>query len=181
MLVDGGKVRGLSLHLDRLVHDCRRVFDADLDPERIRELARHALGDATGAVVVRVTVFDPDLELGHPGSDVNWHGAHAYATWAGKTLPTGAQWEKAARGPHGEVYPWGDQPTPAKCNVREGRIGSTTPVNRYLSGASAYDVYDLCGNVWEWRSSETTRALRAEGRCLHQPLQPLRSGYLQRC
>lgn len=73
MLVDDGKVRGLSLHLERLLHDCRRIFNTDLDPERVRELVWHALGDVAGALVVRVTVFDPDLELGHPGSDADPH------------------------------------------------------------------------------------------------------------
>ena len=69
MRVDDQRVRGLSLHLERLMRDCRRVFDADLDPERIRRLIRHALVDTPRSVVVRVTVFDPTLELGHPGAD----------------------------------------------------------------------------------------------------------------
>jgi branched-subunit amino acid aminotransferase/4-amino-4-deoxychorismate lyase len=69
MRVDGLRVRGLSLHLDRLVRDCRRLFDAELDPERVRHLIRQAVADVSGAIVVRVTVFDPDLELGHPGAE----------------------------------------------------------------------------------------------------------------
>jgi branched-subunit amino acid aminotransferase/4-amino-4-deoxychorismate lyase len=69
MRVDDQRVRGLSLHLERLLRDCRRVFDADLDPDRIRHLIRHALADLSQPVVVRVTVFDPTLELGHPGAD----------------------------------------------------------------------------------------------------------------
>lgn len=69
MRVDNYRVRGLSLHLERLVRDCRRVFDADLDPDRIRHLIRGALVDAPRSIVVRVTVFDPYLELGHSGAD----------------------------------------------------------------------------------------------------------------
>lgn len=68
MRVDNQRVRGLSLHLERLIHDCRRVFDADLDPDRIRHLIRHALTDVSQPVGVRVTVFDPALELGHLGA-----------------------------------------------------------------------------------------------------------------
>ena len=81
--------------------------------------------------------------------------ASAYAAWAGKELPTSQQWEKAARGTRGNVFPWGDQPTPAKCNVRENGVGDTTPVDCYQSGVSPYGVYDMCGNIWEWCSTPT--------------------------
>ncbi|MDQ4092072.1 MAG: aminotransferase class IV family protein [Actinomycetota bacterium] len=69
MRVDNQRVRGLSLHLERLMRDCRQVFAADLDADRIRHLIRHALVDVIQPVGVRVTVFDPALELGHPGAD----------------------------------------------------------------------------------------------------------------
>ncbi|MEW1653901.1 aminotransferase class IV family protein [Streptomyces sp. NPDC093707] len=67
MRVDDGRVRGLALHMDRLRRDCRMLFDADLDLERVRELARRAV-PASGSAVVRVTVFDPHLDLGHPST-----------------------------------------------------------------------------------------------------------------
>ncbi|MET8993419.1 aminotransferase class IV family protein [Nonomuraea wenchangensis] len=73
MRVQDGRIRGLSHHLDRLARDCRTVFAADLDRELVRRYVRHALRDVQGSVVVRVTVFDPDLELGHPGSETHPH------------------------------------------------------------------------------------------------------------
>lgn len=91
----------------------------------------------------------------HPVVQVTHGDATAYAAWAGKLLPTREQWEKAARGEAGNPYPWGDRPTAAKCNVRQSRIGRTTPVYRYHSGVSEYGVYDLAGNVWEWCSTPT--------------------------
>ncbi|MFD7861396.1 formylglycine-generating enzyme family protein [Streptomyces sp. NPDC059783] len=90
----------------------------------------------------------------HPVVWVSWLDAAEYARWAGKSLPTARQWEKAARGPHGRVYPWGDAPTAAKANVAETQIGSTTPVTRYQSGVSPCGAFDLCGNVWEWCATE---------------------------
>ncbi|KUP96406.1 aminotransferase class IV family protein [Thermobifida cellulosilytica] len=67
MRVEDGRVRGLSFHLDRLVRDCRALFDAELDPERVRDLARR-VAPAAGAGVVRVTVFDPNFDMGHPSA-----------------------------------------------------------------------------------------------------------------
>lgn len=68
MRVDDGRVRGLPLHLDRLARDCRTVFGTDLDTGRVRDLVRRAV-PATGSVVVRVTVFDPALDVAHIGGD----------------------------------------------------------------------------------------------------------------
>jgi len=93
----------------------------------------------------------------HPAVFVTWHDASAYASWTAKLLPSSQQWEKSARGARGDIYPWGNQLTPAKCNVREGGIRTTTPVSRYHSGVSPYGVYDMCGNTWEWCSTETER------------------------
>lgn len=93
----------------------------------------------------------------HPVVWVTHDDATAYATWAHKQLPTAAQWEKAARGTQGNAWPWGNTVSPAKCNCKGSRIGTTTPVDQYKSGVSPYGIYDLCGNVWEWQSTETAR------------------------
>ncbi|MGW4412045.1 SUMF1/EgtB/PvdO family nonheme iron enzyme [Nonomuraea sp. NPDC004702] len=91
----------------------------------------------------------------HPVVFVTWRDAVAYAEWAAKKLPSDQQWEKAARGVRGDIFPWGSRLTSAKCNVRESGIGQTTPVDRYHSGASPYGVYDLCGNTWEWLATQS--------------------------
>jgi branched-subunit amino acid aminotransferase/4-amino-4-deoxychorismate lyase len=69
MLVEDGRVRGLSRHMERLVRDCRRLFDVELDPAQVSAHVRQALESASQPIVIRVTVFDPGLELGHPGAD----------------------------------------------------------------------------------------------------------------
>jgi formylglycine-generating enzyme required for sulfatase activity len=91
----------------------------------------------------------------HPVVNVSWYDAAAYAQWAGKRLPTEAEWEKAASWDfikrEKRVYPWGNRFDPARCNSKESGIGTTTPVGKYSpQGDSPYGVADLAGNVWEW-------------------------------
>jgi serine/threonine-protein kinase len=93
--------------------------------------------------------------LQYPVTDVSWYDARKFCTWIDPKgrLPTEAEWEKAARGTEGRIYPWGNELDCDHANYYDGTrscVGHTKPVGSYEKGKSPYGVYDMIGNVHEW-------------------------------
>jgi sulfatase modifying factor 1 len=102
------------------------------------------------AVVSGGPVYSNPVYADHPVVGVNWEQANAYCGWVGGRLPTEAEWEKAARGPGGQTYPWGNENPSCDLLNYAGCLGSTSSVIAYPESASLYLTLDMAGNAFEW-------------------------------
>ena len=101
--------------------------------------------------------YPPHDDPNFPAAVLQWEDAVAYANWAGKRLPTEAEWEKAARGTDGRFWPWGSEWDGTKLSGNDGTglkdgYKETAPVGQFPQGASPYGAHDMAGNFWEWVS-----------------------------
>ncbi|MDM8550088.1 SUMF1/EgtB/PvdO family nonheme iron enzyme [Desulfobacterales bacterium HSG2] len=131
-------------------------------------IARYPVTVAQFGAFVQESGYQPEEDWeedneydNHPVVNVSWHDAVAYCEWLTEKLreqghqwqiqlPTEAQWEKAARGTDGRIYPWGDEADPDRANYDDTGIGKTSAVGCFPAGAGPYDCLDMAGNVWEW-------------------------------
>lgn len=147
----------------------KRTFDAEVPQHKVYlseyQISRYEITNAQYRAFVEATDrphprgqqveeiwkddnFNADTQ---PVVGVTWFDAQAYAEWIGGSLPTEAQWERAARGTEGRTYPWGNNPPKARRHANFARrYNHPTPVGNFPKGTSPEGIADLAGNVWEW-------------------------------
>jgi formylglycine-generating enzyme required for sulfatase activity len=172
--------RVCGLHLFRDEIPKRRVYVSTFEIDRW-EVTRGAYRNCVTAGVCSLPRHTPPpAPFGGdraPIVEVTWHQAQTYCAWRSKRLPTEAEWEKAARGPYGKRWPWGNQWNTRFCN--HGTLHPVTthfdadstdghtwvaPVGTLLSDRSFYGVFDMAGNVSEWVADRYTARPAAPGR-----------------
>lgn len=142
-----------AVYLDQYYMDLYEVTNADY---ALCVAAGGCNAPSSNASATHVDYYGNPAFDNYPVVYVNWHDANNYCTWAGKQLPTEAQWEKAARGTQVVAFPWGDSsPSCSLANTGNNLTntlcyGDTTPVGSFPAGVSEYGVFDMAGNVAEW-------------------------------
>ncbi len=159
----------------------RHTFDAETPQHTVYlaafQISRYEITNAQYRAFINATGRPPPR--GHNGEDtwkmedfngdkqpvvgVTWFDAQAFAEWIGGSLPTEAQWERAARGTQARMYPWGNAPPKARRHANFARrYNKTTPVGQFSEGYSPNGIADLAGNVWEWCLDEYDPALYSQ-------------------
>jgi serine/threonine-protein kinase len=138
-----------------------RLEASYMDVTEVSNAAYKKFCDATGRRYPPPPDYDPnyfETKPDYPAVNVRLGDAQAFARWAGKRLPSEQEWEKAARGSDGRIYPWGNTPSARLANVQGAEDGFETiaPVSAFHDTASPYGLLNMSGNVWEW----TTMAYR---------------------
>ena len=147
----------------------QHTFDAELPQHQVYlstyQISRYEITNAQYRAFIEAT--DRPMPRGHNGEEtwadetlngdtqpvvgVTWFDAQAFAEWVGGSLPTEAQWERAARGTETRTYPWGDTPPRARQHANFARrYNRPMSVGQFPKGASPDGIADLAGNVWEW-------------------------------
>jgi formylglycine-generating enzyme required for sulfatase activity len=142
----------------------RDAFDSEL-PQHIMYLPTYYIGRAPVTVqewrnFVQESGHTPEDGDSLKGKEdtpvvyVTWNKALKFAHWYGMSLPSEAEWEKAARGTDGRIYPWGNEWKEERANTVGSKIGKPTPVGDFSpQGDSPYGCVDMIGNIWEWTRS----------------------------
>ena len=148
-------------HKDEMPAHSLRVTDYYIMQHPVTNAQYHQFIQATGH---RAPLFwkdgVPTDKADHPVVGVSYYDAIAFCAWAAQMtglpvrLPTEPEWEKAARGPEGRLYPWGNDWKKGACNIDEEKLNGTSPVGQFSpQGDSPFGVADMGGNVQEWSSS----------------------------
>ena len=144
-------------HEDKPAHEVE-LPDFEIDRFEVTNADFAAFAQATGTQTYAEKAgyrswrdeWQVGVEDNHPVVMVTWDDANAFCEWAGKRLPSEAEWEKAARGEDPRTYPWGDEWDATRANVKDAGLRGTAAVGSFGAGASPYGVEDMIGNVWEW-------------------------------
>lgn len=154
--------RGFFVDKYEVTNERWQKFEASPAYEQYLTLRKKAAADAKkknahlpyGPIRARRPKEEKPGEFGlYPVARIYWQEAQMYANWARKRLPTEKQWEKAARGADGRIYPWGNEPPTPDRGVFPGiKPAMTRMVGSYPKGASPYGCMDMSGNVYEWTS-----------------------------
>jgi formylglycine-generating enzyme required for sulfatase activity len=151
----GSVMMGCNEPMDVLCQTDERPYHSvsissfEIDQTEVTQLAYSSCVEA-GACTLPTSSYDPEATPQLPVVYVDWDQADAYCRFVHKRLPTEAEWEKAARGSDGRIYPWGNTPPDCELANITGCGDSIEPVGTHPAGASVYGALDMAGNVMEW-------------------------------